>query len=116
ARSAVDFFVCLFYSLVLLTLCAVVTLVAGGPEPLRLTLTFLASGGTAVLAYQGAVVSTDHWAAAVRALVHLGRIPLARSLGLVIPAAREDEREMWRRVNWLVRLDFDPRLAPELNP
>ncbi|TFV31576.1 hypothetical protein E4K10_05195 [Streptomyces sp. T1317-0309] len=42
--------------------------------------------------------SADDWAAAVRALVNLGRKPLAESLGLVLPEKLADEREMWTKV------------------
>lgn len=117
ARGAVDFFVCLLWSLVLAGSATLIGFTVLDPAlyPALGVAVSVAIVG-AVGAYHGAVSATDRWDSTVRGLVNLGRAPLADSLGLRIPDSLEQEREMWRRVNWLVRLDFDDRLQPELDP
>jgi hypothetical protein len=56
-------------------------------------------GVVAVARYRLAVVATDEWDAAVRALVDHGRSGLAAVFGLTVPVKLEDERLMWRAVN-----------------
>ena len=116
ARRTVDFFVCLFWSLVLAVLAMLVGFTFSEPSGyVGLAIGVLLGLSGIVGAYAGAIRATDRWDATVRGLVNLGRIPLAESLGLRIPDSLEQEREMWRRVNWLVRLDFDERIQPELD-
>ena len=65
--------------------------------------------------YRSAVMSCSYWDAAVRALVDLGRVPLAAARGLVLPSTIERERRMWNLVvsfefygfkeRWAYRLD-----------
>ncbi|GAA3889969.1 hypothetical protein GCM10022207_66820 [Streptomyces lannensis] len=98
ARTSVDFFVALLYGHLLVAAAAFGTLFAASGETALLLVTGL---GLAVLApvwYRCAIAATDDWAAAVRALVNLGRKPLAESLGLVLPEKLADEREMWTKV------------------
>jgi hypothetical protein len=57
----------------------------------------------AILWYRIAVVATDDWAGAVRALVNLGRQPLASSLGLELPLTLARERTMWSATVSLVQ-------------
>ncbi|MGW2556838.1 hypothetical protein [Streptomyces sp. NPDC001635] len=98
ARTSVDFFVALLYGHLLVAAAAFGTLCAASGETALLLVTGL---GLAVLApvwYGCAIAATDDWAAAVRALVNLGRKPLAESLGLVLPEKLADEREMWTKV------------------
>lgn len=51
--------------------------------------------------YRMAVAGTDDWAAAVQALVNLGRKPLSEALGLAMPDSLAKEREMWRLIGRL---------------
>jgi hypothetical protein len=55
--------------------------------------------------YRSAVTSSTYWDATVRALVNLGRVPLAAALGLRMPATIAEERRMWRL---LTKFTFDP--------
>lgn len=47
--------------------------------------------------------------AAVRAMVNVGRVPLAEALGLRLPAGLADERAMWTLGSQLTRLAYDER-------
>ena len=96
ARTSVDFFVCLIYGHLLVALSACVELGIGTPA--RPWLVAGAIIGLPLLAgiwYRVAVVATDDWAGAVRAMVNLGRQPLATSMGLKLPDTVDDERIMW---------------------
>ena len=42
-----------------------------------------------------AIQATDAWSDPVRSLVNLGRVKLADSLGLTLPAKLEEEKRMW---------------------
>jgi hypothetical protein len=59
--------------------------------------------------YRAAVITTDDWAAAVRAMVNVGRVPLAQALGLRLPDGLADERTMWTLSSQLTRLAYDDR-------
>jgi len=107
ARAAVDFFVAQVF---LATLFSVASLVVwlrdpgGWPGPL------LAAVVTVFLIpvfYRGAVASTTYWNSAVRALVNVGRTPLATQLGLLTPDTLADERLMWERVAALNYYPFE---------
>ena len=109
ARTSVDFFVCLLYGHLLVAATACVVLGIGTPT--RPWLVAAAIIGLPLLAntwYRVAVIATDDWAGAVRAMVDLGRQPLATSMGLALPKALEDERTMWTLV---VELVGDPYRA-----
>jgi hypothetical protein len=106
ARAGADFFVCLCYLSALLAVVSAGT-AAVHPEALgQLLLTALIGAASAVGCYRGAVLATDSWAAAVRAMVDLGRVPLAKSYGLVLPATLQDERDMWQTLGWLVAFPY----------
>ena len=64
-----------------------------------------------MLWYRLAVVATDEWAGAVRAMVNLGRHPLAAALGLTLPQKLDDERAMWHLASNLVDTGFRPGLS-----
>ncbi|NEC89915.1 hypothetical protein [Streptomyces sp. SID12501] len=109
ARTSVDFFIALLYGhtvLVAMALCA--TSVDSSDPPVLL-------GTAGVLCalcplwYRAAVAATDEWAAAVRALVNLGRLPLAQAMGLDLPQDIAEEREMWRMVSRMSRSRFHDR-------
>jgi hypothetical protein len=112
ARMSVDFFVSLLYGHLLVTVAIAVSLAVGAVDrpwlavPALLVLPVLAA-----IWYRLAVVATDEWAGAVRAMVNLGRLPLATSLGLSLPTKLEDERAMWQLVSELVSTRFRPGLS-----
>jgi len=111
ARTSVDFFIALLYGhtvLVAVALCTTSTESADLP-------TLLGTAGVlcalCLIWYRAAVAATDEWAAAVRALVNLGRHPLAQAMGLDLPQSIEEEREMWRMVSRMSRTRFHDRAA-----
>jgi hypothetical protein len=113
ARTAVDFFVSLTYlSLLLAGTTAVASL--AGHASIALAIIIAISIILSFLWYHLAVASCDQWREAMKAVVHLGRKPLAEALGYEFPTDLRREREMWRRINWLVREPYDDRLAPLL--
>ena len=116
ARSGVDFFVCLLYMLSLLALTAVAALFTPSPDWLRLGIAAGLGGAGAVGSYYAAVKATDAWASSVKAMVDVGRIPLAKALGLQIPAKLAEERDMWLRVAWLLEFAYKPQAGTELDP
>jgi len=116
ARSGVDFFVCLLYMLMLLTLTAVAALFTPSPDWLRLGIACGFGGAGAIGSYYAAVKATDAWASSVKAMVDVGRIPLAKALGLQIPAKLAEERDMWLRVGWLLGFAYEPEAGTELDP
>lgn len=99
-RTQVDFFVS---SIVSLTLVAVGSLIiATQSSGLVGYLVAAASVVLIPLAYKAAVLAVLEYRYAVQALVNTGRIPLATSLGLKMPAELETEREMWQAFVTLV--------------
>lgn len=106
ARTSVDFFVCLFYGAALTALSGLAITVSGA-RGTRAAFAIVAGILIAVICYQLAVVATDEWNAAVRAVVDHGRAGVASAFGLTIPANFEDERLMWRAVNTLVRRPYE---------
>lgn len=48
------------------------------------------------LSYRLAVRNVKDWSHSVRALVNLGRIPLAQGMGLTMPETVQDEQNMWK--------------------
>jgi hypothetical protein len=114
AQAGVDFFVCLLFTQVLLALAGITVLVTDNGSNLTAALTAATAFALLPLWYTLAVITTDPWHAGVQALTNLGRKPLADALGFDLPRDFAEEREFWRRVNWLVRRDYDDRLAPQL--
>jgi hypothetical protein len=115
ARAGVDFFICLLYGNLLVALIALVSLSANHAHYLALLVTAAVLTAASFLWYRLAVVTTDDWALAVRALVDVGRKPLAISLGLNIPKELSEEREMWRRYCRFVRRPYDDHRPPNLD-
>lgn len=115
ARAAVDFFVCLIYLSALAGVASVASISADPDRWPVLLVTAAAAPAVMWISYRSAVISTDSWAAGVRALVDIGRRPLAASLGLVVPAHLEDERRMWKVVGDMSIFPFHDRLAAELD-
>src|SRR6266567_7507780 len=113
SRTATDFFVATFYltalyGLVALALAALkladhrpidYSLVVEGIVPLLLG---------PIVSYRLAISSTTYWANTVQAMVNIGRVQLARSMGLKMPSTLEAERKMWTAVSKLVFYPYDP--------
>jgi hypothetical protein len=105
ARANVDFFVCLIYGAALTALAGVIASVSAQFS----VRTGLAIGIGVVLiplSYMLAVIATDEWDAAFRAVVDLGRSGVASAFGIQIPDNFDDERLMWRAINTLVRRPY----------
>ena len=105
ARTNVDFFICFLYSGVLIMALGV-GVTSSDVRSTRSVLAIVLGTLIAVICYQLAIIATDEWSAAVRALVDSGREGVASSFGLTIPANFDDERYMWRAVNTLVRRPY----------
>ncbi|WP_233156974.1 MULTISPECIES: hypothetical protein [Amycolatopsis] len=122
ARMSVDFFVCLLYGHLLVVVAAGIDLALGAAvRPWLVVATMIGLLPLTVIWYRLAVVATDEWAGAVRAMVNLGRQPLATALGFALPQQIDEERAMWRLFGDLVGSGFRPgldaldayRVAPE---
>ncbi|MFC9690046.1 hypothetical protein ACFTSF_15990 [Kribbella sp. NPDC056951] len=112
ARMSVDFFVSLLFGHLIVIVAAVVGLATGTVvRPWLVVATIAVLLPLTLLWYRLAVVSTDEWAGAVRAMVNLGRHPLAAALGLTLPQGIDDERSMWLLVDDFVRTGFHPGLT-----
>lgn len=112
ARANVDFFVCLLYGHLLVAVAALIDFAVAPPgKPLPLLATIIGLPLLAVVWYRVSVVATDDWAGSVRAMVNLGRQPLAASMGLELPKAITDERIMWRLAVEFVRNPYTPEMT-----
>jgi hypothetical protein len=119
ARTTVDLLVCLLYgNLVMAATALGCALGYVADRPVRAGLLGLVAAALITLArgwYEMAVRNTDDWAAAVRALVNLGRHPLAEAMGLRIPDTFEAERDMWARLQSAIARPYDPELRAPLD-
>jgi hypothetical protein len=92
-RAPVDFFVSsIAHMTVLSTLCLIVGISSLNPGT---CLIGLGAAATVPLSYRLAVRNVKDWGHAVKALVNLGRIPLALQMGLSMPDELAEERNMW---------------------
>ncbi|MER5402628.1 hypothetical protein [Streptomyces sp. NPDC002599] len=116
ARTSVDFFVALLYGHAVVAALALLALTSAGAERPLLVATAIVLCALIPLWYRSAVYATDEWAAAVRAMVNLGRKPLADALGLVLPQQLAEERTMWQLVTRMSRRPYrdaaDTAFAP----
>lgn len=108
-RSPVDFFVS---SIAHFSLFAAVTSALG---IIQGDLSLLVFGFVALLLvplnYNLAVRNVKDWAGSVRALVNLGRRPLADAVGLSMPAKLSDEKDMWAGFYWAIE-ELDSQAVP----
>ncbi|WP_405807481.1 hypothetical protein OG729_20175 [Streptomyces sp. NBC_00210] len=117
ARANVDFFVCLLYGHVLVAVSAGATLLAADhPYALILWASMIGLLAFSYLWYLCATRMTDNWAAVIRAMINLGRKPMAESLGLKVPASLEEERKMWEYVSALVSEPYILEASQLINP
>ncbi|MFM9372158.1 hypothetical protein [Streptomyces sp. Da 82-17] len=115
SRTNVDFFVALLYGHAGVAVAALAALPVAEDRALLLSATVLL-GALVPLWYRSAVVATDEWAAAVRALVNLGRKPLATALGLELPQELAEERRMWQLVTRMSRRPYHPAAEEAFAP
>lgn len=106
ARAGVDFFVCLLYVFGGVASSAFLALFSDERHVATLLLAAVLTAAAAVACYPAAVLATDAWASAVKAMVDLGRVPLAKQLGLKLPDTLAEEREMWQQVGWFLGYQF----------
>lgn len=94
ARSSVDFFVALFY---LSILFCIACFVLGWIEHFKIGILvlFVLAILLVILCHWLAIRATDAWSYPIHALVNLGRVKLADSLGLKLPETLEEEKAMW---------------------
>ncbi|MCX4826122.1 hypothetical protein OG883_41365 [Streptomyces sp. NBC_01142] len=116
ARTSVDFFVALLYGHAAVAVTAFASLSASHAHRPVLVITGVTLAVLTPAWYHGAVAATDEWAAAVRALVNLGRKPLADGLGLVLPKSLEDERRMWQLVTRISTKSYAPAADTAFEP
>ncbi|WP_369253850.1 hypothetical protein [Streptomyces sp. R35] len=116
ARTSVDFFVALLYGHVAVAVTAFASLSASHAHRPVLVITGVSLVVLTPAWYHAAVAATDEWAAAVRALVNLGRKPLADGLGLALPKSLEDERGMWRLVTRMSTKPYAPAADTAFEP
>jgi hypothetical protein len=114
SRAGVDFYVCLIFGHVVVALVAAATIGANPGHAAAPAVALVATVLLSFLWYKLAVEATDEWGAAVRALVEIGRKPLADSLGLAMPNTLESEREMWETAS-LNALEAHSDLALQIN-
>jgi hypothetical protein len=115
ARTGVDFFVCMCYMSGLLALAAVVGMITGSGSLIGPVLVATAGVVVSIGCYRASIMATDVWAAAVRAMVDLGRVPLARSVGLNLPESLEEERAMWQDLGWLTAFPYRQEVAKQID-
>jgi hypothetical protein len=115
AQIGVDFFVCLLYGHVVVAVIAAAAVVAEQGYWPTLAAAVVLPLALVPLWYRLAVSTTDQWAAAVQALVDLGRHPLATAYGLAMPDTLEEERTMWERVSRFASREYDEARGQLLN-
>ncbi|WP_069766931.1 hypothetical protein [Streptomyces sp. LUP30] len=116
ARTNVDFFVALLYGHAAVALAAYASLSSAQADRPVLVLSGACLLALTPVWYHAAVAATDEWAAAVRALVNLGRRPLAEGLGLALPKHLEDERRMWQLVTRMSKRPYAPAADEAFEP
>lgn len=116
ARATVDFFVALLYGHAVMCVAALAALAGPHAHRMVLIVTAVCLAGLVPVWYHAAVTATDEWAAAVRALVNLGRKPLANALGLLLPKDLQEERTMWQLVTRMSRRPYAPAARDALMP
>jgi hypothetical protein len=116
-RAGVDFFVSLIYLSLLLAILSTATALLSRSGYLIPGLVLAAlSGLSTLLWYRLAVIAAGDWGGAVRAIIDLGRLPFAESLGFQVPHSLTAERDMWRKYNWLRKYPYDDERSADLEP
>jgi hypothetical protein len=119
ARAGVDFFIASLYSTAAFAVLALVTFaVEVARSPTRSWALLILGLVSVVLPwawYRVAIWGCGYWLATVQAMVNVGRLPLAESLGLVLPETFDRERELWTTATDFVNSPFAPGAAAPLN-
>jgi hypothetical protein len=115
ARSGVDLFVNLVYLGIALAIGAVASFVVSPASAGLLLVVLILSVVTSLGSYRLAVMATSYWDSAVRALIHLGRHPLAQAYGLSVPQSIEAERAMWRLFAAFAVYQYDSAWSDQLD-
>ncbi len=107
-RAPVDFFISFIAHMALL---AVVALPVGifTEQPSAIVVGVLA-GASLPLSYRLAVRNMVDWSQSVKAMVNIGRVPLASALGLQLPDTLDEERDMWSAHYHVIELANDAHL------
>jgi len=94
ARANVDFFVALTY---LSAAFSVATFAIAACENFKVSLLIISilACMAAILCHWLAVRATSEWSYSVQALVNIGRVKLASSMGLKLPNKLDEEKAMW---------------------
>lgn len=116
ARAEVDFCVCLCYVSAVVALASIAALFSPSRNVTSLVVAIVLGVACSIGSYRAAIKATDGWSSAVRAMVDLGRVPLAKALGLVLPQTLEEERAMWLTVGWVLGFAHDPKGKDALDP
>jgi hypothetical protein len=115
SRASVDFLVGLVYLTLVFALTALVPGLTGvgTTAKYRLSLTVMGAVAGILVAvwYVMAIWSCSYWKSTVRALVNVGRKPLATALGLTLPPTAEAEKEMWQLITGLIFYGYHPAYA-----
>lgn len=114
ARAPVDFAVSLLYLDAVYAAALLVTVCSQGIDG-GLIVSGVVCAVLFPVLYVLAITSCAGWGQAVRAMVNVGRLPLATALGLEMPRTVAAEREMWQAVSYFVADPYDPEESPALN-
>jgi hypothetical protein len=113
-RGPVDFFVSAITNMCVLLVTCVVAEILVPASRVRSSVIAVAAVLVAIMSYRLALRNALQWSQSVKAMVNLGRISLATSLGLQLPPTLEAEREMWGAHYWTV--EFNQReFLPQYN-
>jgi hypothetical protein len=120
ARAGVDFFVAALYASVTFGGVAVTTFLVevarSQHRPWTLLTLGLLAAASGWLWYRTAIWGCGYWLSAVQAMVNLGRLPLAESLGLRLPDTFERERELWTAATDVVNSPSRTSATAALDP
>ena len=104
-RAPVDFCVSAIAHMFILSIVCVVTAVAVPEARTRALIIAILASFSIPISYKLAVRNVIDWAQSVKAMVNVGRVDLAASLGLNMPDKIEKEREMWSAHYWAIELN-----------
>jgi hypothetical protein len=108
-RAPVDFFVSAIAHMTLLLVASVAIAATVPHARVRALVIGVAALLVIPASYRLAVKNMIDWAQSVKAMVNLGRVDLARAMGLRIPIQLKGERRMWQLHYWVVEMN-QPRL------
>lgn len=104
-RAPVDFFVSAIANMLFLSAAALATAFMVPEVRLRAAIIGVLAALSMPASYHLAVRNLVDWAQSTKAMVNLGRLELAKALGLDMPKQLEDERKMWAAHYWAVEIN-----------